>query len=158
MTQQESTGGGFVAMRSGADLRDKLRRDYARLAAHPGDADLAFDFFATADRLPDWLYPGDSQRQASARSLPLLSLCADLANGSAHFRMADRRSRSAGKLPRTAGYFSNYMGAYFGWHFGRGHLVVYLTGALADELGPSAGAADLAREVLAYWDKHPDLM
>ena len=159
MTDQvSSAGGGFVAMRSASDLRDKLRRDYARLAAHPGDADLAFNFFATANHLPDWLYPGDSARQAAARTLPLLTLCSELATGVSHFRLADRRGRTAGKPPRTGGYFSNYMGAYFGWHFGRGHLVVYLAGPLADELGPSAGAADLARAVLAHWDKHPDLL
>ena len=145
-------------MRSPADLRDKLRRDYARLAAHPGDADLAFNFFATADRLPDWLYPEGDGRRTGIRNLPLLALCSALATGAAHFRMADRRHRTSGKAPRTGGYFSNYMGAYFGWHFGRGHLVVYLSGPLADEFGPSAGAAELAREVLAHWDKHPDLL
>lgn len=158
MSQQGPAGDEFVAMRSAADLRDKLRRDYARLAAHPGDADLAFNFFATADHLPDWLYPDDSERRAAARNLPLLALCAALATGAAHFRMADRRHRTAGKPPRTGGYFSNYMGAYFGWHFGRGHLVVDLSGAAAGQFGASTGAADLAREVLAYWDKHPDLL
>jgi hypothetical protein len=158
LSQQGSADGDFVAMRSAADLRDKLRRDYARLAAHPGDADLAFNFFATADRLPDWLYPGDSARGTEARSAPIPALCSELANGVTHFRVADRRHRSAGKLPRTSGYFSNYMGAYFGWYFGRGQLVVDLTGVLADQLGPQLAAADLAREVLTYWDKHPALM
>jgi hypothetical protein len=157
LSQQESAAGDFFAMRSGADLRDKLRRDYARLAGHPGDADLAFDFFATADRLPDWLYPEDSGRRSEARALPLMALCAQLASGSVCFRMTDRRHRAAGRAARTAGYFSNYMGAYFGWHFGRGHLVVDLAGAAADQFGPLIGAADLAREVLAHWDKHPDL-
>jgi len=158
VSQQGSAGDDFVAMRSAADLRDKLRRDYARLAAHPGDADLAFNFFATADHLPDWLYPADPARQAEARSAAIPALCSDLANGAAHFRVADRRQRSAGRAPRTSGYFSNYMGAYFGWYFGRGQLVVDLTGAAADQLGSQLAAADLAREVLSYWDKHPDLM
>ena len=84
-------------MRSPADLRDKLRRDYARLAAHPGDADLAFNFFATADRLPDWLYPEGDGRRTGIRNLPLLALCSALATGAAHFRMADRRHRTSGK-------------------------------------------------------------
>jgi hypothetical protein len=158
VTQQGSAGDDFVAMRSAADLRDKLRRDYARLAAHPGDADLAFNFFATADHLPDWLYPGDTARRAEARSAPIPALCAELANGVTHFRVADRRHRGAGKAARSPGYFSNYMGAYFGWYFGRGQLVVDLTGVLADQLGAQLAAADLAREVLTYWDKHPALM
>ena len=158
MSQQGSAGDDFVAMRSAADLRDKLRRDYARLAAHPGDADLAFNFFATADHLPDWLYPADPVRQAAARNAEIPALCAALAQGLTHFRVADRRHRSAGKVPRTSGYFSNYMGAYFGWYFGRGQLVVDLTGPVADQFGPQLAAADLAREVLAYWDKHPALM
>ena len=145
-------------MRSAGDLRDKLRRDYARLAAHPGDADLAFTFFATADRLPDWLYPGDDARQREARSAPIPALCADLARGVTHFRVADRRHRSAGQSPRTPRYFSNYMGAYFGWYFGRGQLVVDLTESVADQLGPQPAAADLAREVLSYWDRHPALL
>jgi hypothetical protein len=155
--QVSSPAGGFSAMKSAADLRDKLRRDYARLAAHPGDADLAFNFFVTADHMVDWLYPDDPGRRTEAREVPLLAVCAQLANGTKHFRVTDRRHRSASGARRTVGYFANYMGTYFGWYFGGGRLAVDLQGVAADTFGPQVGAGDLARAVLAYWDKHPEL-
>ncbi len=147
---------GFCAMKSATDLREKLRRDYSRLGTDPGDADVAFNFFLTADRMVDWRFPDDAGARAATRSLPLVALTSELARGVKVLRVHERRGRS-GDATRRGGYFANYLGAYFGWHFGRGRLTVDLTGETAAAFGDQISALDLARQVLAYWDRQPDL-
>ncbi len=48
---------GLFSLKTPADLREKLRRDLAKLLDAPLDADAAFNFFITAEHMLDWVYP-----------------------------------------------------------------------------------------------------
>jgi hypothetical protein len=65
---------GFLALRTPRDLLRKLEADFARL----GQSSLesieaqyaAFDFFVTAEHLPDWIFAISGQTKSALRSYP----------------------------------------------------------------------------------------
>ena len=152
---------GFFRLKTPADLREKLRRDFAKIEANLLDVDAFFNFFVTAEHMLDWIHPGNTKEQQDLRkvlraSSPLLKTCTHLANGAKHFRpvAAVNDSVSAtgsGELQRSP--FGLIVLGIFG--FAPGRLVVDLKGQSARDLGPTIDAHDLAQRVLAYWDAYP---
>jgi hypothetical protein len=82
---------GFSTLTKAEDLLRKLEREYARLQADPTDVDCAWNFFVTAEHLPDWLSEGKDRLPTGEklgdfkRDNQLIRICSHLANGGKHF-------------------------------------------------------------------------
>jgi hypothetical protein len=145
---------GLFQLQSAHDLLAKLRHDYGRLREAPNDPYVAFDFFATAEHLLDWVYPGSlgrASRTAERDSHLILQVVSHLATGAKHMVPEDRRHLSvqhADVAPSTYG-LADGTGTY-----GSSHLVVNLEGAAAAELGMAATPLKLATRALQYWEDH----
>ena len=60
---------GFFNLQTQFDLRDKLHRELDKLRAAPLDVDAAFNFFVTAEHLPEWAgTPARDQRRTASIS------------------------------------------------------------------------------------------
>ena len=66
------------------DLLRKLEHDFERMRTAPADAYAAFDFFVTAEHVPEWTRPPSSELR---RTAPLLAMVSHLANSSKHFEV-----------------------------------------------------------------------
>lgn len=147
---------GMFTLRTATDLLAKLRHDHSRVRKTPRDAYAAFDFFVTAEHLPEWLDPPE---KALRKSEPLLRVVSHLANGAKHIHRVDaKRHRSVTATGRRGGYFnpSYWAPRYFGALGGGGALYVELderndAAAVAQLGGRRINVLDLADEVLKFW-------
>ena len=121
--------GQFFRLKTAQLLFEKLTRDLACLESWPNDADMAFNFFVTADAILEWLYPGPAGRQQreDLRNDPLLDTVWDVASGATPLEV-----KRGDALPQAV-------------------LSVDLTGRAAQKYGARVSAIDLARLVHAYW-------
>ncbi len=71
------------------DLLKKLEFDLKRLENSPSDAYAAFDFFVTAEHIPDWI-----KNIAIKKENELLMVVSHIANGAKHFEVSDSRHKS----------------------------------------------------------------
>lgn len=149
---------GFGSLQSVWDLREKLEHDFRVLKERPADTYAAYNFFVTAEHLLDWLYPGDrgstgaAARKTERETDVLLRIVHDLANGAKHFELNPERHDSVVHVDH-----SDYgRGSYGTGPFG-GDLIVSLDGDAASQYGASMSALDLARNVHAYWQRHPEV-
>lgn len=72
---------GHFTLKTAEDLFRKLERDFELIRARPLDSDVCFNFFVTAEHLPEWHFKGDSKKAAAHRkSKALLRVCSHLAN------------------------------------------------------------------------------
>ena len=88
---------GIFDLSSPAGLREKLKRDHAKLKAEPTNTDLAFNFFVTAEQMLDWVYPKNINKQKridAKNTSALLRVCSHLANGAKHFEVENRHHDS----------------------------------------------------------------
>lgn len=80
---------GFFQLQTAEDLFAKLKWELEKLQQDPSNPWHAFNFFVTAEHLPDWV-DNKSLRKENA----LLRICSHLANGGKHFEV-DRHSSVA---------------------------------------------------------------
>lgn len=79
---------GLFTLKTAEDLFRKLERDFNLMRARPLDPDVCFNFFVTAEHLPEWHFGGDAKKAAAHRdSKALLRVCSHLANGAKHFQV-----------------------------------------------------------------------
>ena len=57
----------FFDLQTPKDLLRKLKREYDRWKADPLNVDLAWNFFVTAEHLPDWIYHQDMPTTGKTR-------------------------------------------------------------------------------------------
>jgi hypothetical protein len=148
---------GIFTLRTVADLLTKLRHDYGRIRAASHDAYAAFDFFVTAEHIPDWMGLSRGERKALRESEALLQVVSHIASGAKHFKDLDEHHHSVTASGLRGGYFPpTYFGpSYFGGsYFGHGTLYVELDGSAVDRFGQRISAVDLADQVLTYWTEH----
>lgn len=126
------------------DLLAKLQFDFARIEANPLDVYAAFDFFVTAEHVPDWV--GDKSIKSKE---PLLKVVSHIANGAKHFRATHRKHNSVENLSLEDGAFQ--AGAFQSDAFDVGDLVIELKGDEAKLFGPKISAGSLAQKVIEYW-------
>ena len=160
----------FFEMQSPDDLLRKLEREYDRWKADPVNVDLAWNFFVTAEHLPDWIYYQDMPTSGTERpdlldgrtpyefkmapTRPVLRICSHLANGAKHFHLSNPNLTSVGDTVREmAGYVKN---GYVknGYYAKVPMLRVRLTPQEQAALGLREAVADaiwLATQVLAFW-------
>jgi hypothetical protein len=148
---------GIFQLRTPSDLREKLRRDLAKLKAEPLDADAAFNFFVTAEHMLDWVYPGKAgkdKRTEVRRSSALLQVCSHLANGAKHFEAKAQHHDSVSSTQTVERSISIVNIVSITAPFvSRPRLLLTLKGTAAAELGDVIGAIELAERVMEYWAK-----
>jgi hypothetical protein len=153
----------FFTLQTHRDLLRKLERDYERWEADPLNADLAWNFFVTAEHLPDWIYYQDMPTSGKSRpdlldgktpynfkmdrAHPELRICSHLANGGKHFHLGNTNLTSVAGTRQQAGWIEP------GWV----ELPALLVDLSPDEQqalsSPSASvdALSLAADVVAFW-------
>jgi len=98
---------GHFTLRTAEDLFRKLERDFELIRARPLDSDVCFNFFVTAEHLPEWHFKGDSKKAAAHRnSKALLRVCSHLANGAKHFRVNGHSSVGSTNYASVVSYVS----------------------------------------------------
>ncbi len=154
----------FSPLKNSTDLRDKLRRDLAKIESALLDTDAYFNFFVTAEQMLDWIFPGKAgkkQRTTLRKSEVLLQVCSHLANNLKHFRVEDpqhdsiRNTRKESGNPGARVGVSQFGSTRFSEPSVPPRLYVDLKKVAAAKLGKSIEAIDLARRVMAYWDGYP---
>lgn len=80
---------GFLYLRTPHHLLKKLEWEYENLQANPGDAWAAFNFFVTAEHMPDWCGCVPCKNVE-----PLLQVCSHIANGAKHFNLTNPKHKS----------------------------------------------------------------
>jgi hypothetical protein len=149
---------GHFDLRTPEDLRAKLQRDFDKFKATPLDSDLAFNFFLTAEHLPDWVFPSDGDKRKAERSQMLLAICSHIANGAKHFEATAQHHKSVADtgVKKIGGWGGAWGGEWGGAWSGRTkQLVIELQGEAEIQFGPLVLALGLAEKVLAYWNNHP---
>lgn len=99
---------GLGALRTAASLLKKPEHDLARMDTQPGEEYVAFDFFVTAEHLPDWVTAGEEPTANGIRSnVPLLKIVSHIASGAKHFHTRCTTRKSISNLEDT-GYAIDY--------------------------------------------------
>jgi hypothetical protein len=145
---------GFFDLQTPEHLLRKLERDYARLAQVPEDVDAAYNFFATAENMPEWVKGGGRKGKAFKHIIQqqylILTRCNELAMGAKHF--------TSGKL-KPAITETRYEGMFARGVFEPGIYEAWLSIRLSPEQAAQRGedaidARTLAGEVLAFWQRY----
>lgn len=84
---------GMFWMQKPGALFNKMVADANAIAADPLNSHACFNFFVTAEHMPEWLYPGDAnkKKRGDIKTQPLLRICPQIANGGKHFTTDDER-------------------------------------------------------------------
>jgi len=82
---------GFLHLTTAEELFKKLEHDYEALKADVHDPYKAFNFFVTAEHLPDWV--GDTSIKDKN---PFLRISSHLATGAKHFKVTNPKKNSVG--------------------------------------------------------------
>ena len=147
---------GALDLTTPRQLLEKLRADFAALKASPDNPYVAFNFFVTAEHLPDWLHPGPTgraSREALRNSNPLLQITSHIANGLKHFDHLSKHHKSVAGSGRRGNYFSALGPMFWTDYFGRRALIVELDLSVVAAVGkPFLEAVELAEKVLTYWE------
>ncbi len=146
----------WFVFRTAADLLAKLERDFVKLRTNPLDADLAFNYFLTAEHLLDWQFPGQTgkeKRTEARRNEVMLQVTSHLASGMKHLRVEAKHHQAVRATGRSSGLFpaGYWPPGYFPPGFHGEHLYVQLDGEAARLLGKQVGVVVLAEKVLALW-------
>ena len=147
---------GLFHLQSPKQLLEKLRHDFVRLKEDQVDVYAAFDFFVTARHMPEWLYPGDTNKQKALWDAQvLLRVCRHIADGSKHFRVTGAQHDTVKDLSNRGGVFQP--GVFQSNVFQVGKLFVELDGDAITSLGTDIEVVALAGRILEFWEVHPDL-
>ena len=141
---------GFFQLKNPNDLFSKLEWEYGNLRTHPGDARHAFNFFVTAEHIPDW-----KNCKKIKSEYPLLALCSQIANGGKHFEAnkVDRKTKEklhkSAKSAKHNGVFEH--GVYEEGVFEESLQITLEADAAADLHFQTIDAVSLASKVLEFW-------
>ena len=146
---------GFFQLQSPLNLLDKMEFDYTvRMQTNPIDVYAAFDFFVTAEHLPEWLGKAKCSPGApkNAEEQAYRNICSQLANGAKHF--AARKQDAVVGAEAIDGAFDPAI--FDPAIFDTGELILELGDTEAAALGNKRiSAVMLAGFVLAHWKGHP---
>ena len=151
-----TTHKGYGPIQDARGLLKKLEHDLLRLQAGPFDAFASFDFFLTAEHLPEWIAQGDDAKAKSIRTAggQMLRVVSHLANGAKHFHATAPRHDSVQSLEDTSYCADDYADDYFE----EGVLLLHLEPGQEIDAGKSSiSPYELAQRVYDYWAAHPEL-
>lgn len=126
------------------NLLAKIQLDFARIKANPLDVYAAFDFFVTAEHVPDWV----SDKSTKIRE-PLLKVVSHIANGAKHFKATDPKHKSVENVHVRKGAFQAEVFQSDG--FDVGDLVIELKGDEVKLFGAEISVRILDQKVKKYW-------
>lgn len=136
----------FFELKSATDLFRKLEDDLIHLEASGQDSRIAFNFFVTAEHLPDWLGQRELVRQHS-----ILRVVSHIANGAKHFELKNTRHKSVENTEK----FRVFEEDVFEPGVFDESLIIELSSNEAQEFGaPEVDAASLGRKVVDFWRPH----
>jgi len=139
---------GIFDLKTPEDLVRKLFFEFQQFSNKPNDTYLAFNFFVTAEHIPDWIDEKNLRKQD-----PLLRICSHIANGAKHFMVDRHHSIEQTEKERyvAKGYVA---GGYV-----EEPLMVYLSEGEAKEIGEAKfRAIQLAEMIVDYWsERFPDV-
>jgi hypothetical protein len=149
---------GLFTLQTSEHLLHKLEWEYTQWQGDPLNPYRAWNFFVTAEHLPDWrartgprLPKGCSYKKLKQKK-PLLRICSHLANGGKHFRPRDEHKSVASTRQRTRAFFEP--GAFIEGVSESPALMVDLTSDEQQALSLAEAtieALHLAAAVLAFW-------
>ena len=146
---------GIFTLKTAQHLYQKLERDFEVLQAQPTNADACFNFFVTAEHLPEWEPKADGDAaKVFRRKHAILRVCSHIANGAKHFITNDKRHDSVVATHKaTITSFQPDTGEVPDSHTdsAASEFFVELDGCEARELGSPVAVTELARQVLAFW-------
>jgi hypothetical protein len=138
---------GFFSLRTPKELLGKLEADFSRLrAANPTSVDAqyaAFDFFVTAEHLPDWLSRAVGGSLTQHRAYPDGALVSHVANGAKHFRVDVTRHTTVRDTRAQPGAFQ--ANAFQASAFDVPRLVLDLENSM------SIAVLEVAERVVDHW-------
>lgn len=135
---------GFFELETVDDLYDKLCWEFERLKSNSEDTRIAFNFFVTAEHLPDWM------KKLHLKADPIPRICGHLANQGKHFRTRPKHNAvtSAGRLRYVEDSYveEGYVAA---------PLMVELDESVAEKAGIETriDVLTLAEHVMNYWKR-----
>ena len=137
---------GIFFLRTPMDLLQKLEADYHRLKAlNPDSIEAnysAFDFFVTAEHLPDWIKHTSGGSISSHRKYPDGALVSHIASGAKHFHVQDSRHTTVSDTD-VFGCFDP--AAFCASAFDVRRLVILL------ENGNREDVLDVAERIVLHW-------
>jgi len=135
---------GFFELETAQDMYEKLCWEFDNLKAQPQDMRVAFNFFVTAEHIPDWLGSKGLKNQ------PIPKICSHLANGAKHFHT--KKKHTAVKNAWKDRYFEK-------GYIEEGYFIDPLMVEVDQDLAKAANIENpievqrLAEEVIGYWSK-----
>lgn len=136
----------FFELTTPLQLFQKMESDLKALRDSGQDARIAFNFFVTAEHLPDWLGKRDLVRKHA-----LLRVVSHLANGAKHFVLDPKRHTSVITTSKDR-YFEE---GYVEPGYIEEPLLIHLANDEANELGVVViDAVTLGQKVLAFWNPY----
>ncbi len=103
---------GIFALKDARSLYEKLRKDFECLKLNPTDSCVCFNFFVTAEHLPEWFFNADSEKANEfRRKHAALRVCSHIANGAKHFVAKDERHHSVASTATMETYCLTFGGA-----------------------------------------------
>lgn len=137
---------GIFDLNTPKDLVKKLLFEFQNFSENPNDTYRAFNFFVTAEHIPDWI-----DEKNVRRKVPLLRICSHIANGAKHFDVDPKRHKSVENAAKEQTYGT---GAYFSGDYAEKSLIVYLSDEESDEMGKTSfRAIQLAEMIVDYWSE-----
>lgn len=149
---------GVFGLKTPQDLMKKAEHDFARFRDSPTDVYAAFDFFVTAQNVPEWKYPNDgnkSQLDKIFNDHVELRVCRHLGNAVKHLEL--RKSKKGSNLNKqvqstnlSPGAWGVSWGESWGNAWGRGQLLIVLDPDDPDAavLGSTISAIDVASKAI----------
>lgn len=139
---------GLFNLNTPESLVKKLLFEFQNFSERPDDSYQAFNFFVTAEHIPDWIHEKELRKAE-----PILRICSHLANGAKHFEVDRHHSVNYTEKELYAA------GGYFAEDYVEEPLVVYLSEREAEELGKvNIRAIQLAEMIVDYWSRRfPDV-
>jgi hypothetical protein len=136
----------FFELTTPLDLFRKMEGDLAELESSSQDTKVAFNFFVTAEHLPDWL-----KRRDLVCNHAILRIVSHLANGGKHFFLDKNRHHSITNTEKIRYVEAGY--AEPGYFYEP--LLIHLSPDEAQELGtPTIDAVTLGRKVVEFWRQY----
>ncbi|PSL16780.1 hypothetical protein CLV44_101179 [Marinobacterium halophilum] len=116
-----------------SDLLKKLKHDFNRLENSPGDVYVAFDFFVTAEQMPDWIDDRSIRKKHN-----VLTILSHIANCAKHFKVDRHQS-----VEYTTSYSSENLDK----------IMIKVIGNNEDIESEEIEAVAFAKEVLNFWEE-----
>ena len=142
---------GIFSLRTPLDLLGKLEADFRRIQASDPNSlaaqYAAFDFFVTAEHLPDWVKHASGGSLTSHRQYQDGAVVSHIASGAKHFHVEDERHKKASDTAIAGSFHSGSFSAssFDASSFDLSRLVIHL------ENGESVEVLKVAEQVLLHW-------